>query len=178
MAVCAGNTRQLHRKTSLASGLVKGRAMMSIRRECLRSVVFIAALVLSCSLPVRASAQTPLTCGQAVTGSITVPGERDTYSFPATAGDAVTLRVIRTSGSFIPDLELYDATRRRLNYTNNGGPYPSNGVGIDTTLTAGGTYTVVVYDHGNTQTGSYNRTWQRLNGPCEATAVVRGQTVS
>ncbi|OGW16910.1 MAG: hypothetical protein A3G93_08880 [Nitrospinae bacterium RIFCSPLOWO2_12_FULL_45_22] len=125
--------------------------------------------------PSTVLAQTPIPCGQTLTGSISTVGEKDEYTFTATAGDAVTIRLVVTSGDMNPLLELYDSTGTRIAYD-----YDSSGnyVAIDKALTTGGPYTIVARDYGNDETGNYNLTWQRPNNPCNATSVTCGQTTS
>ena len=116
---------------------------------------------------------TPITCGQTTAGSLSTAVEQDFYTFTATANDKVTIRLVRTSGTMDPYLELYDTTGTRIasDYTSSG-----NSATINSTLTAGGTYIIVVYDYNNDETGDYNLTWQKLNPPCNATAITCGQT--
>jgi YD repeat-containing protein len=122
-------------------------------------------------LPSPGFSQT-ISCGQTITDSISTVGEKDEYTFTATAGDKVTLRLVVTSGGMNPYLELYDPANTKIasNYS-----YSGNYTYIDKALTSGGTYRIVVYDHYNDETGTYNLTWQRLNAPCSATALSCGQ---
>ncbi|MCX5885490.1 MAG: RHS repeat protein [Proteobacteria bacterium] len=110
-----------------------------------------------------------------MTGSISTVGEKDNYTFTATAGDTATIRVAVTSGSMNPSLELYDSTGTKVasNYSSSG-----NYTSIDKSLTTGGTYTIVVYDYGNDETGDYNLTYLNLRTACNATALTSGQTIS
>ena len=118
---------------------------------------------------------TSITCGQTISGSLSAAGEQYFYTFTATSGDKVTIRLIKTSGSMTPYLELYDSTGARVAYA-----YDSSGnyAKIDATLSAGGPCTLVVYDYGNDATGNYNLTWQRLNNPCNAIPITCGQALS
>ena len=120
-------------------------------------------------------AQTPISCGQTMTGSISTVGQKNNYTFTASANDKVTIRLVVTSGGMNPYLELYDSAMTKIayNYSSSG-----NYTSIDKTLTTGGTYTIRVYDYGNDATGNYNLTWQRLNIPCNATSITCGQTLS
>ena len=78
------------------------------------------------------------------------------------------IRAIKTSGSLVPDLELYSFN----------GSLVKNAAGeINTTLTASGTYTVVVRDQLDTYTGAYAVTWQKWNSPC-ASALNCGQVAA
>lgn len=116
---------------------------------------------------------TPITCGQAASGSIAGALQSDYYSFTGNAGDKVTLRVARTSGnSFFPFLELYAPAGDRLGSSSAVNPT------IDATLTTAGTYTAIVYDSGWINTGGYSLVWQRLNTPCNAKTISCGQPVN
>jgi YD repeat-containing protein len=117
---------------------------------------------------------TSITCGQTISSSLSAAAEQNFYTFTATAGDKVTIRLITTSGGMNPFLELYDSTGSRIAYNYS---YSGNYTSIDKALTTGGTYTVVVYDDGNDETGNYNLTWQRLNNPCNAINIC-SQTIS
>jgi len=120
-------------------------------------------------------AQTPISCGQTLADSISAVGQKNNYTFTAGAGDKVTIRVLVTSGGMNPYLELYDSSMTKIAYNYS---YSGNYTSIDKALTTGGTYTVVVYDNGNDETGNYNLTWQKLSNPCNATAITCGQAIS
>ena len=94
-------------------------------------------------------AQTPISCGEIKTGSISTVGERDDYTFDANAGDAITIWLRVTSGSMNPYFELYDSTGNRIANGNSG---------TDITIANAGTYTIGVSDFGNNDTGNYNIT--------------------
>jgi len=124
------------------------------------------AVVLSClcSSP-SASAQFQIQCGQAISGSIAVPGEADRYTFGATAGDVITpILLISTTANFNPQYQLYDPDGLLIS------------VSFSTTkiaLTKTGTYTILVsYGFGSSQTGGYALAFQRTKNPCNATAIV------
>lgn len=120
-------------------------------------------------LPFTVHAQTPIPCGQTTAGSISTPGESDSYSFTGSVNDVVTIRGRTTSGSLYTYLELYGP----------GGGYLGGGTQIDMTLTAAGSYTISMSDYSNTNTGDYLVYWQRLNSPCNVVAnVACGQVVS
>ncbi len=122
---------------------------------------------------VPVTALNPIGCGQLMTGSISAAGERDSYTFTASAGDVMTIRARQTSGNYLyPNIELYGPTGVLV-----GSTYSTTLAQMNKTLTEAGTYTVVVRDYNNVNTGTYTLTWQRLNGPCGATALVCGQVV-
>jgi len=110
----------------------------------------------------------PITCGQVLSGSISASDEIDFYTFTASANDAVNIRVFNSSGgSFVPDLELYGPTGSLA--------APPGGTGISRTLTASGTYAILVRDYSNVYTGNYILTWERMSNPCGATALGCGE---
>jgi YD repeat-containing protein len=112
-----------------------------------------------------------INCGTSATGSIGTTVDAPPWGFyniTVSANDIVKIRAIKTSGSLVPFLELY----------NSGGTVVTTATGeINTTLAVAGTYTVVVRDQTGTYTGGYAVTWQRWNNPC-ATSMSCGQVVS
>ncbi len=115
---------------------------------------------------------TSVPCGQTLSSSLSTVSELDFYTFTANPNDKATIRLIRTSGTFRPQLELLDNIGSTV---ANGYNYIGNDVVIDASLSGGGTYLLLVSDYGNSATGNYNLTWQRLNNPCSATALTCGQ---
>ncbi len=73
------------------------------------AVLFVAAAV-HAVLPSAASAQTAISFGQTLIGSIAASGDVDTYTFSAAANDRVLVTMAVSSGSLDPDIELYDPT--------------------------------------------------------------------
>jgi len=112
------------------------------------------AIILS---PFLLYAQTSIPCGEVVTGEISTAGEKDSYTFEVSANDVVTIRVRKTSGNLSPYLELYGPS---------GALVWSGYYQMDRTLTAGGTYTLLVRDGLNVNMGNYLLYWQRLSSPC------------
>jgi hypothetical protein len=126
---------------------------------------------------VNSCSATVLNCGQDVSGTIgaTVSSPPwSFYTFTASANDVVTIRARVTGGGtgLYLNLELYGPTGALL-----GSTYSTVLTQLDKTLAAAGTYTVVVSDAINIRTGNYTLTWERLNGPCEATELSCGQVV-
>ena len=116
-----------------------------------------------------------LDCGQTAAGTIgtttTAPLWRY-YTFTGAPGDVVTLRAGRTAVSslFIVSLELYGPDGTQV----AAGAWQHN-----LTLTAGGTYTVIVRDDDLANTGGFLVTWQRLNGnPGNVALLDCGQTAA
>jgi len=104
-----------------------------------------------------------ISCGQPVTGSLSDPVQLDVYLLTANAGDKITLRLARTSGSFDPYLELYSSVGASI--ASSSDPYPTPI--LNATLTLSGTYTVIVSDHYRFKTGAYTLVWQMATGPCQ-----------
>lgn len=129
-------------------------------------VLLIAAIL----LPARADAQTPITCGQTVSGIIGMPGEQDTFTFSGIAGERVIITVGTTSGDLWPETELVSPTGTVLASTSS----QTSSTALPTT----GTYTIRIRDGGTPDhTGSYNLNLQFTTGRC-GTAIACGQTVS
>jgi len=122
----------------------------------------------------QSAAQVPISFGQTISSSISSPGEQDEYSFIASAGDVVLVRV-STVTTWDTEIRLFDP---------NGDPVTENFVtGPDTVevtphpLSITGTYSVMVSDHTNTKTGSYWIFLQRLNNPGMADQIDFGETL-
>ena len=125
------------------------------------------------SLQVNVAPLAPINCGQTLSASISAAGEKDSYYFIASAGDIVTIRARDITGSpFTVYIELYGPTGALVGTASS-----TSLAQLDKTLTAAGTYTVVVRDSSNHYTGNYTLTWQKLNGPCGATPLNCGQVV-
>ena len=96
------------------------------------------------------SAGTPIEIGDVVNGEISEAGELDIYSFEAQAGQVVFFDLQDQSGISQVDWQLVDRTGTVIFDTCLGCGEP----GVRT-LTQGGTYTLIVGEGGNNQTGSY-----------------------
>jgi len=131
--------------------------------------LFISIFSLTLTLPLVTHAQTPIDCGQTFASSISAAGERDSYTFTASANDGITIRVRKTLGNFTPYLELYNPSGKLITSAANK---------INRILTVTGTYTVVVRDQNNTNTGDYLLYWQRMNNPCGAMTTTCGEVVT
>jgi len=99
---------------------------------------------------------TPISFGETLSGSIGAAAEMDTYTFTASAGDVVLVRMSRASVS------LYAPDGTKLCSDLNGCSLPSDGT---YTILAGGT-------------GDYDLYLQRLNDPGNAIPIAFGDTVS
>lgn len=118
-----------------------------------------------------ANAQTavPISCGQAVRGTINVGSQKDSYSFTGSSGDVINVRFTGTSGDLFPKLELLDA---QINVIQSS----SQGV-LEQRLPAAGSYQLRIGDSAGSATGSYEFTFQRVNNPCGSTSISCGQTI-
>jgi len=112
--------------------------------------------------------------GQTQTGTISSAGQSNSYTFNASADDVVNLTMATTSGNLRPVIALYSPAGALVNIAYNGGcgggPVEMNTV----TLPATGTYTVLVRDCGDTNTGNYVLFAQRTNNPAGAAALPFG----
>jgi YD repeat-containing protein len=104
-----------------------------------------------------------INCGQAAAGAIGFTAEAPPwgfYSFTVSANDVITIRAIKTSGTLVPYLELYNSS---------GGLVTSAAGQINRTMAAG-SYILLLRDQSNVNTGNYAVTWQRWNNPCAQAA--------
>ncbi|MBP7052800.1 MAG: hypothetical protein KBE65_17460 [Phycisphaerae bacterium] len=139
------------------------------------------ALVVGCVLTVllanTASAEDmgEIACGETESGTIAAAGEKDSWTFSASAGDRVLLSVMTTSGSLYPYVVVYapDASQEAAAYRH-----------INREMSQTGTYTVVIYD-GDTggsdisldDTGGYKISFANLDG-CSWPTISCGETLS
>jgi hypothetical protein len=114
-----------------------------------------------------ASAQAPLPCGVAQTNTIAAIGERDAYSYAATAGEVVSIRMTALGAGLDAQLELRDGASNLL---------ASAASRIDRVLTNAETYLIIALDQGNNETGDYALVLQRVVNPCNSAAVSCGAT--
>ncbi|HXF04496.1 MAG TPA: right-handed parallel beta-helix repeat-containing protein [Blastocatellia bacterium] len=115
----------------------------------------------------------PIQYGQTITASIEAPGETDTYSFRAEAGDVVRVRMSRASGSLNPRIQLLDANQRPVREASG-----FDNVMLDMPLEAGGSFFLSVGDDNGRETGGYGISLQRLNDPVGATSLTFGQNLT
>ena len=133
-------------------------------------------LILGFVCPAQANAAS-LVNGGMVSGAISSPGEKDTYTFTANAGEYIQLRVADINDtSLVPAIQLYAPD----------GTWISSGSGytvaeISHALTQTGTYTVVVFDGHSSNpvnTGAYNLYFIHAPGANEGGTLINGGVIS
>ncbi len=118
---------------------------------------------------------TAIAFGQTISGSVLLPVDMKAYTFAATSGDKVIVRMTKSSGEIWPGIRVYSPTGQRL-CDNYGATTAEVG---SCTLSANGTYTVLTYDYlDGSKTGDYYVHVQRLNNPGNATSISFGETLS
>jgi hypothetical protein len=113
--------------------------------------------------------------GQTLSGTITTAADMDTYTFTASAGDKVLVRMSKGTGSVWPEVRVYgpDGTRLCVKY---GSPMAEI---ASCALTSTGMYTLLAFDSDNAvHTGDYYLFLQRLNNAGNAVPIGFGQTLS
>jgi hypothetical protein len=111
--------------------------------------------------------------GQTLKGSILNPAEGDTFTFAATAGDTLLVRMSRSTGSLGPDVEVYSPSGALL--CGGFGAITAEAAGC--ALPATGTYSVLASDHAGLAMGDYFIFVQRLNKPGSPKPILFGQTL-
>jgi hypothetical protein len=151
---------------------LKGR----IRMNSLKSHLFVIGCILVglCSPAWAAN----LGFGQIETGTISSPAQSNSYTFSANANDLIDLAMVPTSGNLSPEIRLYNPAGTLIATAYNGG-CPVSPVEMNTALLlTSGTYTVLVSDCSDTNTGNYTLYAQRTNNPSGAVNLPFGQTES
>jgi hypothetical protein len=132
--------------------------------RCFAAALFLLGLCLNC-----AKAQGPLTNGWTHTGAISPAGDSDSWTFSATVGDTIFIRVgeITQSGNFTPRIRLQNPAAVQVSAASG-----AVAAQISVTATNTGTFTVIVDDAvGTTATGTYRLTLAKSPG---AVAVAPG----
>jgi hypothetical protein len=109
--------------------------------------------------------------GQTQTGSITAVSESYTYTFSANANDLIDFTLVTTSGSMVPKIRLYDPNGTQNNAIWSGYPGGCGGSVAEmntVTLPTTGTYTVLIGDCADSNTGNFSIYSQRTNKPSKA----------
>jgi hypothetical protein len=78
-----------------------------IPKSKFRFFIFVLIPIAILSFPLIVRAQTPINCGQILSGTISAPAEKDSYTFSGSANDGITIRARKTSGTLAAYLELY-----------------------------------------------------------------------
>jgi hypothetical protein len=99
----------------------------------------------------------PIASGSIKTGTISGPCDLDTYTFQGSSGDHVVLAAVTTSGTLNTEVSVYPP---------GGGPPigQTSADRQDIILTADGTWTMVVEDGQDVQSGTYNLSMTDLSG--------------
>jgi FlgD Ig-like domain len=106
------------------------------------------------------------------TGSFNVAPDMDAYTFSAIAGDHILCAAVTTGGAANTTLTLYPPSGGAAE------SYTSSGDQLDWTVLSTGTYTVVVEDYSELQTGTYSLSYVNLtNGPISTAADPDGGTI-
>ena len=116
-----------------------------------------------------------LAFGEPVSASIILQSEADTYTFLASAGDTVLVRMGKVPGSNLQhEARLYAPNGALLSQ----GSHSSYAVEFSYVLPENGMYTVIACDYTGIYFGSYHITVQRVNNPGNATTIEFGTTIS
>jgi hypothetical protein len=94
----------------------------------------------------------PIAHGQILMGSITTPAEMDTYTFIASVGSKVLVRVSKSSGTIWPGVRIYgpDGTKMCEEGSSTSALIPG------CSIPSSGTYAILAYDsYSGTYTGDY-----------------------
>jgi hypothetical protein len=102
------------------------------------------------------------------TGTITSAAQSNAYTFSANANDVINVTMTVTSGNLSPTIVLYSPTGAQVSVAYNGGCGGSRVEMNTVTLSVAGTYTVLVRDCGDANTGTYTLYGQRTNNPTGA----------
>ncbi|MBN1659857.1 MAG: hypothetical protein JXA93_15740, partial [Anaerolineae bacterium] len=134
---------------------------------------FTAAMCPPVASPAYADAMAPA-FGETVAGAISAPGEADSYTIVANAGDVVLIRVSKDGGDLWPQIRLYAPAGALLQEQDG-----STAAEMVQSVPESGSYSLLISDgYDGTYTGSYKLYVQRLNQPGNALALTFGQTVT
>lgn len=117
------------------------------------------------------AAPTAIAPGVAVTGSLAMPGEADSFTVQGTVGDSMTIRMARGSGTVQPMVQLYAPDGTLVCGAQSFGQVTENNACL---LPQTGSYTVLAYDLQEGRTGSYGLFVQRLNAPEQTSPLTAG----
>src|SRR5882724_5373850 len=100
-----------------------------------------------------------IACGQTITNTINSPGQTNTYTFDANAGEVVEILVLGQPLNAAAD--VYDPAGGRIGGATNNFTGPIS-------LTSAGTYTIRVHANDSVSTGAYGISLSFLTGRCGA----------
>ena len=134
------------------------KTRMSRRRPIqLRTALLELAFMLGFLLgPLGGQAQ-QIACGQTISSALTSPGQTNTYTFFANAGESVTLLALGQSVNAVAD--VYNPAGSRIGGSTNNFSGPIN-------LSSTGTYTISVHAANSDSTGTYGISLSFLTGRC------------
>lgn len=145
-------------------------------RGWLRIAVLLIPIVIQFSLVSLASGKesqeigggcpTILTYGNTIHCTLDFAGETDSFTFTASVGDRVYVRVVKTVGAMTPFQEIIRPGGTSLCKTIIGE--------ISCVIDSEGTHTLLINDFGGTDTGAYSLYIQKLNDPVGCTAISFG----
>lgn len=102
----------------------------------------------------QAPAATPIQPGTTLIGSISTLVEADIFTFAGVVGEIPVLTATKTSGTFTPEVRLYDPNGETVSCQLDGG-YGDDQAQITCELSLTGMHTVLISDYGNDGTGNY-----------------------
>jgi hypothetical protein len=126
------------------------------------------------TIPAPPSASLALAFGDTIQASLDAPGELDSFSFSAAAGDKVLVRMSKLTGATLwPEIKIFSGALQICQ------AYSTASAEIAScSLSADGEYTLQAKDHLTSETGAYALFIQRLNAPGGASAIAFGQTLA
>jgi hypothetical protein len=119
---------------------------------------------------------TPDSYGQMASGEISWAAQSNTYTFSANLNDVVDFTMTTTNGSLSPKIRLYEPNGSLLSSAN---PYACEGSTLEMNtvqIPAAGTYTVLVGDCSDTNSGDYDLYLQQTDNPTGTPNLPFGQT--
>ena len=123
----------------------------------LRTTLLGLAFALPLSLGPLSNQAQEIACAQTISGTINSPGQTNTYTFLANAGESVTLLALGQSMSAVAD--VYSPTGSRIGGSTNMFTGAIN-------LASTGTYTIRVHADNSESTGTYGISLTFLTGRC------------
>ena len=128
-----------------------------------------------------AQASTPVDFGENNTASIDTEAEMDTYTFSASSGDVILIRM-QSSWSYGPMIKLYAPNGTLISYTTGYTTYATGYYSsiseITQTLPDAGEYTILAGDYYGENTGNYSIFVQRVNNPGNSIPIGFGENDS